>query len=488
MRQYLANFAVAPVVAAAAGCSILYNPGNLPGAPEEAGVDTMVDAEAVFDADPSMLELLSVSPTSFPEGIGDEGSRAAVLVIRGRHLVKNQTTVEVTAHDGEAHALAVTVDNAKLAVDANGHMLAVPVTFPVDTALPAGQSIRLDVTVTQLGAAGPITRTLTEVEDAPVATLVGADELAASVLPAGTHRFSRVEIAAGGLRPMGVQPFAAPLIVRATASISITGAVQVNAAGQAAGLAGGDGGNGNGGIGAGQAGAGPAGGQPSGNGGGYIGADSIPSFSGVNRSSGGAGGAGSAIGAGGDGGGGGGTVELTAGGTLMVEDVEARGGAGTAATGVGAGAGGGGSGGVVVLRSGNATVTAGTLAVAGVGNGVAGRARIDAPGAITATGAFYRGITFASTTPLITREPRPELVVNGQPTKPYSFYFLDAATNATMGPFPGVLGPTGENRFRPTVELFRGVNQLCVVVEGAAAFTPEAESCVHVAYLYEAPP
>src|SRR6185503_4497383 len=121
MRQHL-GFAIAST--ALAGCSLIYNPNNLPGPPSEAGIDAPPDAppdaEIILDADPTKLELVEIAPSTIDEGQGDGGSRPALVVIGGHPIVAK-----------------------------NGNWIAIAVTAHVDPALAAGATRALTVTVTQ---------------------------------------------------------------------------------------------------------------------------------------------------------------------------------------------------------------------------------------------------------------------------------------------------------------------------------------------------
>jgi hypothetical protein len=473
---------------------LIYNPSNI--SPPS---DGMVDVKQVLDADPSMLTITKVAPEVILEGQGDGGSRKAVVVLQGMHMVPG-ATVMITKHGGGA--ANITADPAQVAED--GNAIALTITVPVDTTLPAGMEVELDITVMQpVPGAGMVTQVIGD--DEPVALRIkGYDELegASVVLGTGIHEYSRVALT-GGITTNNDTP-ANPVIVRAIASVSVMGASSVATVGQngvAAGANGGSGGTGLGG--AGTAGMGPAPGQPSGGGGTHgtkgggnsaevMSAPSLPTLLGTNRASGGAGGTGGTLNSGGVGGGGGGTIEISAGGTLVVGTISAKGGNG--ATGAGDAAdGGGGSGGTILLRSG-VSVVAGTPDVAGgtgANMGGSGRIRIDAPGTLPAQTVplYYRGTTLVDP-PLITSEERPMLMVRGQPLTSFSFYFAKADGTDMRGPtsenFPG----SGEKEapFNDDI-LFEGLNNVCVQVEGAvlAEDRGEARNCVQIVRLYKKP-
>src|SRR5687768_6883171 len=180
-----------------AGCSLIYNPSNLPER-NDAGIDSRVDAEIVLDANPAALELERVSPTVIFEGTGSGGGRQALITVHGKHLVPG-ARISVSAHTGQTEMPMITVDDAKTEVADNGFLVAAPISIAVNADLAATEKLRLDVTVTQPdGAGGMVTKTLDALaEDAPVLELQGFDELNAmgnQVLASGTHEFSQVSI------------------------------------------------------------------------------------------------------------------------------------------------------------------------------------------------------------------------------------------------------------------------------------------------------
>jgi hypothetical protein len=486
MRQ-LAKLAL---VSGLGGCSLIYNPSNLPTVEL---VDAPPDAELILDADPTMLDVTAVAPAVILEGQGAAGSRRAVIAISGIHMVKDQTTVAITVHPGQAKTATINVDNALLDVAADGDMIAVPITIPQDDALLATDQIRLDVTVTQNTPSGPISKTLSALEnDAPVLTLQGLPELrGANVTVSAVDSmtmFSLVDITGSIAAPAGTTT---PIVLRSMTTLSVGAQSTFNAGGTTPGAAGGAGGTGGpGGLlngSTGMAGGGPAGGAPSGGVGRFEGDDQLTSMSNKNRSSGGAGGNGVALGAaGGNGGGGGGSVELTAGGNLTIVGIDAKGADGTSATNPG----GAGSGGIVLLRSGGSVTVSGGISVIGgqaPAPGADGRVRIDAPGTITAAttpAAHFRGPTFITATPMIVRSDKPMLTVIAQPQRNFTYFINNADGSESHGPGTVLVPPTGTVVFPLSVPLFRGINQLCAIVEGATAGTPEAGQCIQIVYLY----
>ena len=476
------------------GCSLLYNPSNI-----SPVVDASPDAEIILDADPTQLRLEKVSPTVFYEGRGSDGGRPALLVVHGEQIVPG-AVISISVHGGGTVPIA-SVGPTEVA--ANGRMAAAPVVIAVDPTLATGQTIRIDVTVTQPGPSTPIAATIDSAspsEDIPVLSITGLDELEGQdvSLPTGVHEYSRVAITGA----LTASDAAQPLVIRAQASIAIASA-SVSAAGQGSGPNGNNGGSGGSGVlGApGLAGAGPGGGITSGGGGGFAakGADgaavntggaasgfaAIPSFA-ANRSSGGAGGNGGLLGAmGGAGGGGGGTIELSAGGTVMVGTLESKGGDGTTAANT---QGGGGSGGVILVRSG-ASIQATAIDVAGgVGDGIGsvGRIRTDGPNVPTTTPAAYRGPSLAADTPVITRGAAPMLTVFGERLKTFSYFISDENSSNIHGPFDVTTSGASQNSFSLDEPLFRGLNTICLLVEQAVLVEekPEARNCIEVVYLY----
>lgn len=525
--------ALAAASAPLGACSLIYNPNNIAAERAEAGsgsgqdathLDAAVDAEIIFDADPDQLALTGAEPSLLVEGQGVGGSYPTILVIHGTQMVANMTTVAITAHDGTGPVAQITVDNAHLEVAADGKMLAVPVTFAVDTVHgTAAAPLRLDLTVTQMGSAGPVSRALTTTPgpDGPVLALSYLDELTnaspefmTGAIAPGTYLYSQVTVT-GGLRPSTTT---GPLRITAISSLSITGVTDAKAVLGTPGAGGNGGGNGGGASTLGPAiaggnGGGGGGGKSSGGGGGFgsvgqggaaggaeTGDEGLVAIA-QNRSSGGGGGVGgTGIGAvgGGVGGAGGGVLELTAGGDLAVGDLTTIGGNGTATAAAGnGGGGGGGAGGTVLLRARHALSFTSVLAtggLAGGGGSVAsfaggdGRVRIDVPTptlAIGSTPAAFRGPVLAANTTLIVRTPTPTFTVIGATDKSFTYFFTNA-DGAQAGPVL-LIGPAGSQPVKlPADKPFaRGINHFCLLVEGgAAASGPEAQSCTDFVYLY----
>lgn len=497
------------------GCSLIYNPSNLPER-NDGGIDSRVDAEVVLDADPSKLELTRVAPTLIFEGTGAVGSRQAVLTVHGKQMVMG-ARISVAVHGAGPDPLITVADTMTQVAD-NGFVVAAPITIAVNPNIGAGTKLRLDVTVTQPnGTGGTVTQTLMEAmprADTPVLELQGFDELntATATLPTGViNEFSQVTVTGS----ITAANRLAPLILKSRASMTIGGLVQVNAFNDQPGPGGSPGGAGGpGGVGAGPGapGMGNGAGAPSGGGGGFgtpgasssvtvnsggpaVGTAGIADFA-ISHGSGGAGGDGSTLGgAGGRGGAGGGVVELTAGGTLSVATLEATGSASLD----GNNGGGGGSGGAVLLRGSSVTISGGITITGGIGAGTGGdggvgRARIDVPSAaaIANSGTAFRGPVLAMNTPLITRDEQPTLTVFGTGSSTYQYFFFNHDPDDPIrqkGPFtPDAIAGNGTNAFT-TEKLFRGLNTICLLADGAnfANQKPEGQNCFDIVYLFTLP-
>lgn len=493
MRQQLASILVA---GALGGCSLIYNPGNLPSTSD--AVDAKADGRPpILDADATALALTHVTPNVLLEGQGVGGSRQAILVVHGMQIVEG-AEVAVNIHGG-GNAM-VTVDNTMAQVSDDGYMVAVPVTVKVDPALMDGMNVRLDVTVTQpVPGQGMVSKTLDHVDDPadnPVVVIKGLDELTGSTiaLTPGVHEYSQVSVTGGITAASNTDP----IIVRAVSSASVGGTSSVNAMNKNGGPGGFNGGDGGTTVApAGKPGGGDGGGITAGGGGSYgtkgggnthdpVGNPQLTSLDAPNRGCGGAGGDGG-IGSGGAGGGGGGSIEISAGGTLSVGTIEAKGGNGASGTNNG----GGGSGGTILLRSGVSVMASGLVVNGGMGGNMGGfgRIRVDAPGAVPPQGTptFYRGPTFLANTSLITRNERPSFTVKGERLRTFTYFYTNEQGTNMRGPYaPQTLSGSGDIMFTLQDPLFDGLNTLCVQVEGAdiSAEKPEARNCIQIVYLY----
>lgn len=437
-----------------------------------------------------MLTLTAAHPALLFEGQGTGGSRPALLVIEGTNIVKQNTTVTIAKSAGETKTPMVMVDNAQLDVSADSAYLAVPVTLPVDkTGLAAADMVKLDITVTQDGPGGPISKTLTA-----AVTVQGLDELEGGPQTAlsGDTTYSLVNltgVTSGGSPPASTVKAATstmPLVIRSTGSLKITNSVMssfdVSGSGQNGGPAGGSGGAGGSVLGPGTPGTGPAAGVASGAAGGFTSDVTIYTLGDPFRGSGGAGTV--ATLGGGNGGGGGGSIMLSADGNLDVGGGAATGGA---TTGSGSSAGGGGSGGVIVLRAGG-TLNGGAMNVAGSAGsstGAAGRVRYDARGAVTLMNAssYFRGPTFVDP-PLIATTERPTLMVAGTKLTTFKYFITNATGQMVNGPFTGNIPETGPATVSfdsgANDKLFPGLNQVCLVA-GAGDASSDTRNCVSIA-------
>jgi hypothetical protein len=473
------------------GCSLLYNPNNLPPLP----IDAAVDATGVL---PDLLAITAVGPLVLLEGQGTGGSRPAILAIEGNNIASD-ATVTLVPVDAQGAAPVIEVDNAHAVHALGGTVLAVPVTLPVDPnrGKPNAIDVMLTVQVTQMGASG----TPVVVPLAGKLTLRNLPELDTAIteVTALASRYSQVSVSAG--LSFTAHANASPVVIRAVGAIDFgMGDVHVDALGQTPG----PGGNAGGAKGANGGGAG--GGRPSGllsggllaaaSGGGYgtagtpggavgnanatpgglaTGDDFLKSYP-TNASSGGGGGDNN------PGGGGGGTLELTAGGTLTVGKVSANGGSA-------GGNAGGGSGGAILLRSGaNATLGAitangGSGGGSGGGGGV-GRVRYDVLSlAGTAPPGARRGVVFdpsGGNIPLATNDAhQPLRVVSTTGATDYKVFVLNkdgtttASTTVTFGSSSAVITPT----------LVLGYNRICVTPPGSTPDIVESTNCLDIAYV-----
>jgi hypothetical protein len=490
-----------------AGCSLLYNPNNLPSPPDPVIPDgPPVDAREP-DAPPidvTALKLGGALPAMLLEGQGDGGSRPAVVVVTGENIGPD-ATVTLVAPRGVTPAPMVQVDNAHAARAPNGHVLAVPVTLAVDTGRATG-TMALTVQVSQMTPTGPIAAMASN----PV-TVQYLPELTAAITdPAAlAAKYSEVKLS-GTVLSFPASASASRVAIVAVASIDL-GGVHADAMGSVPGSGGGAGGP------AKVVGGGPSGGQPgnflvgnqgavvAGGGGGYrvagggghdlggniaapgggpIGDDFVSSYA-TNRSSGGGGGGMSA------GGGGGGTIEITAGGTLKIGPVSAGGAAG-GGDGLLSGAAGGGTGGTVVLRSkaGSATLGAVTVSAGAAGHngaltpaagaGSDGRVRYEA---VSVTGApaapARRGAVFAHDNPVATSDPQPAIsLISAAGSDAFKLFVVDGA-GATTTSMTVVFGsPTA--LVRPP--LSPGYNQVCVTTPQGGPTIEESKNCIEIGY------
>jgi hypothetical protein len=508
-----------------AGCSLIYNPNNLPGPPGEAGIDAAPDAppdaEIILDADPTKLELVEIAPLTIDEGQGDGGSRPALVVIGGHQIIDSNTTVEITADTGTAQ---LTLGAPVIA--RNGNWIAIAVTAHVDPALAAGQTRSLTVTVTQsLPGGGTAMAQLSN-----KLTLTGYDELdALGKLPLTSgkinspmlaEKYSKVDLSAVAVPEFGGDGRA---IVTSVSEIKMPNLNLAGANGSGEGEAGGCGGGapassspcttiggagganntlgGGGGGGGGFAGNGDQGGGAGGGGGGArTGDELIVTYAGFNglteNRPGGGGGGGALLGGlapGGRGGSSGGSLELTAGGDLSVGTITANGGNGTdgALGALGTAGGGGGAGGLVMLRAGS-TLASGAINVAGGsggggvasgGNGSGGRVRWDAPtgsapNVMAGNRTLHRGPSFVVSDPVF-RITDPMIAVIGQAGDRFD---VSVENHGMVAIGARVTIPAGNTAmFSPPLQ--QGLNRVCILLLGGRPMSSEAEKCVDVAFL-----
>ncbi|HEU4730689.1 MAG TPA: hypothetical protein VFT22_22495 [Kofleriaceae bacterium] len=513
MRPYLACVVV---FAALTGCSLLYNPNNLSNVPGEASVD----AEVILDADPRMLVLDDVAPSTIYEGQGDLGSAPQLVVVHGHHIIDNNTTIEITPTSG-----ARKLEIGAPVIAKNGNWIAVPVIARVDTGLLKSDVVSLDIKVTQAlpDGSGAATFTLHD-----KLTLQGLAELTdtSGAINTGSlePQYSKIDLSAATTTFTGANP----AILRTTSSITAKALVANGTNGDAKDGAammmtlGGCGGGGpgttggcngtiggrggmlasllsaaGGGGGGGFAEAGKSGsGQSAGAGGSPNGDELIAAYSSNQAAGGGGGGATTLLGAGGVGGSGGGTVELSAAGDISVGAISANGGNGASSS---SGGGGGGAGGVVMLRAdGSLKVSAAPSVTGGMGasgggnanggNGSPGRVRWDAPSGVgitaIAAGTLHRGPAFTLTERLF-RDSIVNISLRGTANDTLSVYAVNGGktyngTRTDVGDTV-TIGPDGTLVFRQVLE--QGLSHLCVTVAGGKLGTSEADKCVDVAFL-----
>ncbi len=492
MRQHAASLVLATALG---GCSLIYNPSNLPnptgdGGPDARPIDAPTDSP-IADANPALLMIDSVKSPPLLEGQGDGGSVPAILVVYGMNITKD-ATIAVTS--GNA---MVNLELGTKSIANDGNSIAVLVTARVMANVnEAAGDIPLTVTVSQPGAT-PQTQPWV-LKPLDQLTMTGAQ-----AVPAANKRYSRVVVTGD----VDFNRGANRAIVQAVADIDVTGRVTANAdnvganrdpgaGGCAGGASGSDGicvGGGKGSTGATGGGGGAgfavagesaagAGGPPSGD---PLLSSYVATGAAENKSAGGGGG-----GLGGHGGGGGGTIELTAGGNINVRTIEAKGASG-ANGGVGGG-GGGGAGGIVVLRAGNMLTFptmfnisggAGGSGVGVGGVGSVGRARYDAAttaGTEPSTPTPRRGPMIVRPANPIYEITRPQLTITGTVGDKVDVIVLypDGGGNQTLSQ---ITLTSAVFMFQPTLMI--GLNQICVIIPGGNFARDEAKNCIDVAFI-----
>jgi len=475
------------------GCSLIYNPSNLP---------PPIDAPP----DPTMLQLGGAGPMMLFEGQGTGGSRPAILAITGKNLTV-AATVRVYATGSETPMITVNSNDPMITskVSAASDVLAVSVTLPVDPALPANatsamQDIPLTIEVSQPAAGGPVTQTLTG-----AVTMRTLPELIAGTADSASLRpmYSQVDLsgpltfAAAAGKPRALIRSASTInlkdvTVSAVGSVPGPGGVAGGPSGQAGGGGSSGGSAGNllsGGGGGGLATAGQSGGGMGGTimGGIANGDPLISDYKTPNTNiSGGGGGGDSSVG-----GGGGGTLELTAAGDVHVDAITANGGAGANG---GVTPAGGGAGGIVVIRSGGTATLGGAInAVGGLGGtggagtagaGSLGRTRIDASvvsGTPVVTPSFHAGASWDPATPLTTKTSPFGMKLLGMAADKFDVVVLDGAGGASSPAFTADFGNASQITVRPTLQ--PGFNRVCVTRTGGSVTVVEATNCIDVAYV-----
>jgi hypothetical protein len=522
MRQHLAS--LIPTTFLVGGCSLIYNPSNISKPPADANdggidaemtADARIDAPPLADANPSMLVLEDVAPNIIYEGQGQGGSRPALLIIRGHHIVADGLTVSITPSTG------LTLGTPTVSM--NGDYIALPVSVAINGTSSGTTALMITVEQTGGPAGGAMLSGKLAVQNLPELTAGGT--IATSTLaPLYSQVNTNTNVTFTGDATQ-------PAIVRAVSSIklgNITASGATGTTGADGGGAGGpggcsgggggstggctqnDGGGGGGGgtAGGGGGGFGAPGGSGNGSGGGAAGVMhgtvQVVNYGGAagmaNQSAGGGGGAAAALASQGAGGGGGGTVELTAGGDIMIGTITANGGKGGDAGGLvtGAGGGGGGSGGLVVIRSGAGTIATGAVSAIGGGAGAPGgtggggggmggpgRVRVDQPTAgslPSATPSARRGVTFAANTPTIVTTDNPMVTLNGTTDDVIDAYVIDADDVPHFGePMNLKFGPSGTLMMTPT--MLAGYNKLCVTLRPGTRGETLADTCIEIAYL-----
>lgn len=480
MRQHVTTLVC---LSAIGGCSLIYNPSNLP--------DKSVAIDApIADVNPALLRLDERKSPALLEGAGQDGSQPQILVVYGEHITQ-QATVKITSANSAA---SITVGEVAIANDGNSFAALVKAGYM--DAVGAPTMIPLTIEVSQPGAAA---QTIDW-------SLQALDELRAGTQapPPMGKLISRVDVT-GDLH---FETGTAKAIVKAVGGITVTGMLTANANGRDPGAggcfggidnqpgecfgAGGAGATGAAGGGAGFAVAGAGGGGLGGGTAGPIAGDDLVRHYGdgsdaaMNRSAGGGGGSFA-------GGGGGGTLELTAGGNITVPALQAVG--GTGGGGALGGGGGGGAGGVIVLRAGGTLAFPATLTVKGGdggnsaadgGAGAVGRWRYDAamtsgnPPAVDAlaTPAPRRGPMIVRPADPIFRTDDPTITIAGEGGVEVTIITIrpdgapsESTTQMTLGTTTTVRAP----------KLAIGLNKICVIVPGGSVANDEATNCIDVA-------
>jgi hypothetical protein len=505
------------VAALGSGCSLILNTDELPKQPDGRPGEIDAGPPDAYPVDANRLDFAidSSQPVELIEGAGAKGMPVVIRFI-GMNVV--DPTVTAAWSDGFADPVTVVEYHSSNTFDE----VAVAVRIPVRPDLPEGacNGVAIHFAFMQVGAS---------MEDAMDVPLHCLTELTDIAMLDSSKTYSRISVTAARHFAEGG---ASPIVLRAVEDIAISAAIDVDAANQTAGAGsgcnGGAAGAGSSCTGGGAAGAG--GGAldhgEGGGGGGYFtvgggggaagamhgNAMLVPLGAAGNDGNHGSGGGGGGAGFGGMpgfGGGGGGTIQLIAGGEIVVSSgalVRAQGGrggngTGNAVTGSG-GSGGGGSGGVILVRSGAGVRFVGgafpwlttprglpgTPVVNVGGEGADGRARVDQPvgspqvGSMVAMGGSAAGPAWAPTTPAlvtsssITTQLRAAtgtygVTRNGAP--------IDNGNGGNVMIVSGMVGVTVDG-------LDRGPNTICALYAGIGAPNTdrdEARTCFDVVYV-----
>lgn len=510
---------VAPLVLCT-GCTIIFDADDLRHRDAQPGIDAerMPDAEVPdaipFDANPSLLEITGASPAEIDEGVGGEGGRPAMISILGSDIAGDAVVSASFVEASIADPVILETGRAP-----SGHSIVVAMQIPVLGDLDAGETRTLHLVVSQNGGA-------TEMGIDVIVN--GLDEL---TLTAGNVAGNSLDAKYSHIDVTGDVHFTGTTPVRlvATGDIAISAIVDVDGAGQGAGVQGCAGGAAamRGGCDGGFPGANNALGTGAGGGGGGYGtkgdngANSTATLLGGaggntsgndmlipfvtagsgpgNRGAGGGGGGNPALnlGTGGIGGGGGGVISVEAGGDIVITGtgaIRSKGGAGSVVNGSG---GGGGAGGAILVRAGGTITSSAWLSADGGpggdgtndgGAGGDGRIRVDtADGNVPAMGTTpepLRGPAWDDSVPAIVRTATQTFEIHGPPGRKLGVT-LDGDALEPLADF--TIGTNGTKTLdAEDVDLPLGVHELCVAY---AAFDtnpsislPEALTCVTVAY------
>jgi hypothetical protein len=514
------RWSAALVAPALTGCSLIYNPNNLPEA-------TVYDARIV-DADPCALAITDLGPAAIDEGQGDGGSAPALVVVRGDNFVNANLRATLAATTGTAMLGSIT----DAVASADHHYIAFTVTAHVDTVLgktgetfvPLALTISQDAPMSGATCASMMTRSdllrlrgLPELTSMSTAEVSGTTVTTQALKASGYSQVNLMDLPSVSFANEMNATSSTPAVVTAVSSILLP-AVTASATGAKAGPGGyagavtkgmgsgggdigapaqtlGTGGGGGGGAFANDATSGATGsnGGTGGIGGHHYGDDALASLDGNVPSAGGGGGAGSLAGgaAGGTGGGGGGVVALFAGGDLTTGTITTNGGmGGPGASGVGSGGGGGaGAGGLVIVSSqhgalsvGRVNVKANTGGSPGGGASSVGRVRWDAlagSGPMSPDRPAHRGPVFMVASRVFTTLPQ-TLTLLGT---------ADDRFNITVTDHDHVRHDGGRSSFGGdgtaliTPPLSAGYNRVCITLDGGAQGHPEADRCIDLAVL-----